>query len=66
MNTLATTHAASTDVALHSVFSRFVAEAKDTISAFHRAIEFSRRCEAEFSSTGQVSPETLDLLSKRV
>ena len=65
MTALANTGHASADIALHTGFSRIVASAKETLAALVRAMEFSRRCEAEFSRTGRISPQTLDLLSKQ-
>lgn len=65
MTALANTSRASADVALHTGLSRFVADTKDILVSLGRAIEFTRRCEAEFSRTGRISPQTLDTLSKQ-
>ena len=66
MTALAHSHGSAVFAALHSALSRFVADTKDAHAAMSRVIEFSRRCEAEFSSTGRVSPETLAALSKQL
>ncbi|MEM7425842.1 MAG: hypothetical protein AAF441_07090 [Pseudomonadota bacterium] len=65
MTTLANTPSAAANDALHSGIGSLVESIKVVFASLARAIEFSRRCEAEFSRTGRISPATLDLLAKQ-
>ena len=66
MTTLANAHSPVGHIAVQNGFAAFVAGVGEVIASFSRAIAFSRQCEAEFNSHGQVNPETLKKLLHQV
>ncbi|MCP5082956.1 MAG: hypothetical protein GY948_14810 [Alphaproteobacteria bacterium] len=66
MTTLSNTHPAAQHAAMQDHLTHLLNGVSNLFVSFSRAIAFSRRCEAEFSRQGNVSPETVKRLIAEV